>query len=303
MRTLSNADLVESWELSLHDKSPGTRTLYLEIVGYFTEWLQANRRPEGDVGSLVAVTRQDAEAWFLEQRQRGLSPSTVRSRWIALRNLYRWADEEDEIPDNPLARVQVDRPAPPPPDLLTDDEIRAILDACKGTRFVDIRDHAMIRMLLATGLRRAELVALRLGDVDRRHRTVAVAHGKGDRPRIGRFDAVTAKVVDKYIRARSRHRLADQTDRLWLSHMGAVTNKGLNTILRLRAERAGVKGFHPHRLRHSWADRGKTAGISDEDMMMLGGWTDPTVMRRYAAARAADRALAAYDRAKPMEGL
>lgn len=303
MRTLDNGQFLDSWALSLHDKSPGTRRLYGEIAGYFVDWLAEHDRPDTAPGQLVAVTRQDVEAWFLEQRNRGLSPSTVRSRWIALRNLYGWATDEDEIRDNPMAKVKVDKPAPPPPDLLTDDEIRALLDACKGTKFVDRRDLAIIRLMLATGMRRAELADLRIGDIDCRARIAEIRHGKGDRPRVVRFDPATSVALDRYIRIRSRHRLANTNDRLWFSHMGAVTTKGLNTILAGRATKAGIDGFHPHRLRHSFADRAKAAGLSDEDVMTLGGWTDSTVMRRYGAARARDRALTAYDTANVMGDL
>lgn len=303
MGDLSNEQLVESWELSLHGKSPGTRRLYLEVVRAFVAWLIAHARPADAVGQLAAVSRQDVEAWFAGQRRAGLSASTIRSRWIALRSLYGWAVDEGEVPSNPLERVKVDRPAPPPPDLLTDDEVKALLASCSTKAFNDVRDLALLRLMLATGLRRAEVAELRLDDLDLRARIVHVRHGKGDRPRVVRFDPNTAAALDRYRRLRSRHKLADRTDRLWLSHMGAVTIKGLNSVLTNRARKAGVKALHPHRLRHSFADRAKAAGLSDEDVMTLGGWVDPSVMRRYGAARAVDRALSAYDVADPMKGL
>lgn len=303
MGDLSNARLLESWELSLHAKSAGTRRLYLDVVGYFAAWLVEHDRPADNPGHLLTITRQDAEAWFTAQRSAGLSPSTLRSRWIALRNLYRWAEVEGEITSNPMARVVVDRPAPPPPELLTTDEVKALLGSCKSRDFYDVRDLAIVRLMLATGLRRAEAAELRVEDVDLRNRVVYVHHGKGDKARKVAFDRDTAEAVDRYIRQRSKHRLAHRTDKLWLSHMGAVTVKGMNSLLKNRATKAGVKNLHPHRLRHAFADRAKSAGLSDEDVMTLGGWTDPTVMRRYGAARAVDRALANYEAANPMEGL
>ena len=69
----------------------------------------------------------------------------------------------------------------PPPRVLTDD-LRRLLKACEGKGFEDRRDTALVRLLLDTGARRAELVGLGVGDVDFDH-NVALVLGKGRRPR------------------------------------------------------------------------------------------------------------------------
>lgn len=74
-------------------------------------------------------------------------------------------------------------------------------------------------------------------------------------------------------------------------------------MLNKRAEEAGVDHVHPHRLRHTWADRWLRAGGNEGDLQRLGGWESAEIMRRYGAARAVDRALAAYDSVDPMAGL
>src|SRR4051794_38096453 len=57
--------------------------------------------------------------------------NTIRNRWIVLRSFYRWAAYEGEVEVNPLARV-IDRPDVPAPQVLTPDELRALLNACRG---------------------------------------------------------------------------------------------------------------------------------------------------------------------------
>jgi len=54
-------------------------------------------------------------AWFNEQRERGLSPATLRSRRIALRNFYGWLHEEEELDANPMAKVKVPKKSMPVP--------------------------------------------------------------------------------------------------------------------------------------------------------------------------------------------
>lgn len=302
MTSQANAALLESWTLSLHGKSPKTASLYLRTARWFEEWLTANGRPADRPGDLLAVTRQDAEAWFGAQRAAGLQPATLRSRWIALRNLYGWALDEDEITVNPMAKVKVEKANPKPTRMVSSADLAALLKACEGRDFLDRRDYALVRMMVATGLRLSEILGLRVVDLDLTKRVAFVEHGKGDRARFVRFDAQTAQALDRYKRARARHTHAT-SPWLWISRLGRLSNNGVPYILNRRAEMAGIDHVHPHALRHTWADRCKSAGMSDSDLKELGGWESDEVMRRYGSARAVDRALAAYDTVSPMGDL
>jgi site-specific recombinase XerD len=298
----ANDALLESWDLSLHDKSPRTRILYNDEARRFAAWLHAHDRPAAAVGDLLAVTRTDVEAWLSDLRAAGLSANTVRSRWVVLRNLYGWATDEEELDRNPMEKIIVSKPSLPPMKLLTDDELRALFRACEGRDFVDRRDLALVRTLAATGMRVSEVCAMADDDLDLRNRRILVRHGKGDRARLVRFDPETAQALDRYRRVRARHRLAGLAA-FWLGNRGPLTRKGVPGILDKRTELAGIQHVNPHMLRHSWADRAKAAGMTDSDLQQLGGWENAAVMSRYGSARAADRALEAYDRSNPMEGL
>jgi site-specific recombinase XerD len=295
----ANRALLESWQLALHRKRPRTVAHYLAEVDRFAQWLAEHDRPESAPGDLAAVTKRDAEAWIADQRAQGLSGNTIRNRWVALRSFYRWAEDEQEVAESPLARVVVDRPDTPAPATLTDTELAALLEACKGVTFDDRRDLALIRLLAATGLRASEATGLLLDDVDLANRIVRV-EGKGGRFRLVRFDPATALALDRYRRARARHRHAGRPE-LWLGFRGPLTRKGLGPILDRRAARAGIeRRVWPHLLRHGFADRFLAAGGQEGDLLRLGGWSDASVMRRYGAARAQDRALAAYDDVNPL---
>lgn len=299
---LANEGLLESWRLSLHDKSPRTIDLYLRCARWFAEWLTANGRPEDHPGDLAAVSRRDVEAWFSSQREAGLQGTTLRSRWIALRSLYKWAHEEEEVPDNPMARVRVEKTAPGPVAVLSTDDLLALLKACGGKEFIDRRDYAIVRLLTATGMRLSECGNLTLPDVDLSKRIIFIAHGKGDRARFVRIDAGTAAALDRYKRARSRHRQAGLAA-LWLARDGKLRHTSIPLMLERRANLAGLAHVHAHMFRHSFADRFLTNGGTEGDLQRLGGWESADVMRRYGAVRATDRALAAYDTVDPMAGL
>lgn len=78
-----------------------------------------------------------------------------------------------------------------PPAILREDDQEALLKATAGTTFDERRDRAMIRLLLDSGMRRAELAGLRLEDVDR-EQGLAYVVGKGRRPRAVPYDRATA---------------------------------------------------------------------------------------------------------------
>lgn len=293
-----NLALIDSWVLSLHSKSPRTVDLYTREVTRFADWLDA----EGRTGDLLRVTRRDAEGYITALRELGRSPSTIRSRWIALRSFYNWCLEEDELDASPLAKVRVPKPDPPPPEVVPVDDLRLLLKACEGRTFEDRRDAALLRFLVATGLRASEACALAVDDIDLRNRVVHVRHGKGDRSRLVRFDPATAAALDRYRRARARHRHAG-SPRFWLGFRGPLTRKGLGPILDKRCAQAGIGHVHPHQLRHTFADRFLSNGGTEGDLQRLGGWENAEVMRRYGAARATDRALDAYDNVAHMGDL
>jgi integrase len=295
-----NTELVESWQLAIHNRSEGTRELYVRALGYFVDWL--TKRAGGDQPDLLEVRRGDIEAW--SSSMNGLAVNTRRTRWVALRSFYNWALEEGEVEDSPVAKVKMGRPDEPPPPVIPMDRLKAIVKMCEGKGFSERREMALLRTFLATGIRLGECAALRLEDVDLQTRILVVQRRKGGRRRVARFDASAAASIDRYRRVRARHRSAG-TPWLWLGLQGPMTDSGIDSALsrRAAAAAAGVDGFHIHLLRHTWADLWKSSGGSDEDLARLGGWQDVRVMARYGAGRATDRALANYDAVHPLRDL
>lgn len=181
---------------------------------------------------------------------------------------------------------------------LTDDELRALLAACRPPKDATavqklrhVRDEAIIRLMLESTIRAGEAVALALDDVDLAEGVAVVRRGKGGKERRVPFGPDAAKAIDRYKRLRRHHRLAG-SPMLWLGDRGkGFTYDALHKTLALRADSAGIKGFHPHRLRHTAAHRWLAAGGSESGLQAVAGWTRPDMLHRYTKARATDRAL------------
>jgi site-specific recombinase XerD len=82
-----------------------------------------------------------------------------------------------------------------------------------------------------------------------KHSVVTVRRGKGGKGRLAPFGPQTARAIDRYLRARRTHRLAD-TAALWPGDRGkSLEYYGLHSALKYRAGLAGLPKFHPHLLR------------------------------------------------------
>jgi site-specific recombinase XerD len=281
------ADLVQSWEIALvaADKSPTTVSSYLRGVNLYLRWCR-------DGGHPLELTRAQLQRYMAELTAAGKEANTVRLRQAACRAFARWLVEEDELSEDPLVGLK-------PPKLptkvvagLTDDQLRDLLKACKGSSFRDKRDEALVRLLCETGLRASECLALTVADVDLKRGLVTVPRGKGGKGRVAPFSPQVAAALDRYLRARRSHKLAS-TPAFWLgSHNKGFAYFGLNDTLRDRAKTAGIQGFHLHLMRHTAATRWLRAGGSEGGLMAVAGWSNRTMLDRYVGASAAERAAA-----------
>ena len=90
-----------------------------------------------------------------------------------------------------------------PTPVVDDAALRALLEACAGKEFRSLRDTAIVRLFVDTGMCLDELAKLRVDDVDLDYDNTATVLGKGRRPRIGPFGAKSAQALDRYLRQRA----------------------------------------------------------------------------------------------------
>ncbi len=141
-----------------------------------------------------------------------------------------------------------------PAEVLTPEELRALLAQCSATSSYGLRHRALITLLYRTGLRLGEALALELKDLDLVTGSVTVLHGKGDRRRTVGIDPGAIRVVETWIDRRRLLGLSAEAPLFCTLRGAPMTPSFVRTMLPRLARRAGItKRVHAHGLRHTHA--------------------------------------------------
>jgi site-specific recombinase XerD len=296
------ASLLASWRLSLAARrvSPATIATYSSAVLLLRDYLAERNLPT----AVDRIRREHVEAFITDLLARR-APSTAHNRHRGCAAFFAWLVAEGELTASPMARMKLPRLPEAPVPILRDVEAKKLIEVCvRDKSFVGRRDEAIIRILLDSGIRRAELLGLRLGDVNVTDGLLTVT-GKGSRTRVVAIGMNTSLALDRYLRSRSRYLAERQRqqrasaagpadDHLWVGRKGALGQTGIAELLRSRARQAGLSiRLFPHLLRHTWAHNVEAAGMAEGDVMALAGWRSRSILARYAASTRQERAIAA----------
>jgi len=286
--------MVASFDLHLRAerKSPKTVRTYVEAA----LWLAAEYLLGVGVTDWADVTGRQVQEWVVILLGK-YSDQYANNQHRALQQFFKWYSTED--PDEPRANVMANLKPPKIGDklvpVLTAEELDALLATCKGGGFQNRRDAAILHLFKDTGVRLSELAGLGKDDIDLSGREAKVT-GKGDKQRTVKFTYDTARAIDRYLRERARHPMADRAA-LWLGARsgGPMTASGVYQMAERRGKEARI-AVNPHKFRHTFSHNWLYNGGAEGDLMELNGWSSPQMLSRYGRSARSARARRAYDR-------
>src|ERR1043166_1677012 len=251
--------------LEARNYSPRTRPDYNRYVRDFLGWVSEHTEARS-INEITPVVVQNYQLALCHPPAEGADDAPVKTlslaaqgcKLAAVKTFFNWLVRTQQLAHNPASLVQPPRqPQTLPRDVLTQDEARRLLEATPTNKPLDIRDRTILEVLYATGIRRAELLALTIYDVDLQTSTLRIEHGKGNPTRIVPLTKSAIAALKLYL-AEARGLFGTDTSQkaLFVSSKsgGPLSDKDMLRIVRKAAPRAGItKRVSPHPLRHSCA--------------------------------------------------
>jgi len=256
------------YQRSYRSHSSLTVSTYRCDLGQFCQWLKGRVRPLPEPN---AITRELVMQYAVTLS--GRAAATVCRKITVLSVFFGFLMDLGELDTNPARRIPLPKPAGRIPAAISEDEAQKLIGAAESPF-----ERAMLLLMLTAGLRRSEVGAIRLEDVNLQNQMLLV-RGKGAKQRMVPLMPQTAQAIRDYLTARPE---VDQPYLFLSPQRRRLANDFLNRTLRRILARAGLaKRITPHMLRHTFATHLVRNGVDVRTVQELLGHSDLETTANY----------------------
>ena len=277
-------------------------------MGYFVDWCEERSIQRPDEVTRALLERYRQHVFNYRRKDTGkpgtglpLSFASQGQRLVAVRVFFQWMTRQHHLLYNPASELELPRAQKRlPRNILTVVEIEQVLNAVDTLETsnpeptgLGVRDRAMLETLYSTGMRRSELVALHVDDLDTQRGTVHIRQGKGAKDRVVPIGERACRWIDKYVMAIRPLYLeasgeSDDGTLFLAKHGQGMQGKQLSVIVKKTIEAAQLERFketHPnaacHLFRHACATHMLEAGADIRYIQALLGHAALTTTEVY----------------------
>ncbi|MBS7298529.1 MAG: tyrosine recombinase [Eubacteriales bacterium] len=269
---------IEGFVKSISEKSKNTVLSYRHDIEKYVDFLESN-----GIKSLFDTTKSTVLAYLLSLQNDGKSASTVNRTLASLRAFYSYLTDGGALMSDPTLNLDAPTVSRKTPQILSTREIDKLLSSPDTKTAKGRRDHAMLEVLYATGIKVSELIALDVRDVN----TAAgfLRCRGGAKERILPIGQLASNAVNRYMQSAREHLRGERdTEALFLNLNGErMSRQGFWKLIRTYKERAGIEtDITPHILRNSFAAHLLENGADLAAIQEMLGHSDISTTRIYS---------------------
>ncbi|MBP1694384.1 MAG: hypothetical protein H6Q37_2267 [Chloroflexi bacterium] len=158
---------LRAWQIYLEDQgnSPHTVKAFLADLRLLASYLP----PDHSLGEISTIELNNFLDWMQTKRGVPCSPKTLSRRITSIKAFFRWLHQNAVIMIDPAEKVLQKSAVSPLPEVLTEKEIEAVMEAAEARRTAakpDARPYALVALLLATGIKKGECLQIGLNHID-----------------------------------------------------------------------------------------------------------------------------------------
>ena len=229
--------------------SQNTVSSYLRDVTQFSEYLRSTQQWD-----LRDADRETIEAYMHWMQGRGKSAASITRFLASVKSFYNFLVVNHDLRANPAKGITAEKAERKYPEILTSKEVELFLEQPQCVDAKGFRDHAMLELLYATGIRVSELISLNLDDFNAAGGFIR-CENRG-KERIIPLYHTAIKAIQDYVKNVRPQLIADSGEEALFVNMNGerMSRQGFWKIIKYYQEKAGIqKDITPHTLRHSFA--------------------------------------------------
>lgn len=233
--------------------------------------------------SVSAISQKDLEEYIHGLEAENLKAATISRNIASIKAFFQFMLQEGKIQEDVSVSLKAPKIEKKIPEILTMDEVTALLEQANGDSDKEIRDKAMLELLYATGIRVTELITLKVSNVNLPMSFIVCKDAHKER--VIPFGAPAKTALARYLGGIREQMIEDKSSEVLFANCSGkpMSRQGFWKLIKAYAKKAGITAdITPHTLRHSFAAHLVENGADLKSVQEMLGHSDISTTQIYA---------------------